>query len=100
MLAAFCLLSPHFAGGATSSFDGIFIHCLHFCQHHMSAVYSYFAKQKWMVGFKQAVLLRCVCIYVFVYFAFVLATSQRVGFLTSGALGAVWPPLSAGCRHR
>ena len=30
------------------------------------------------------------------YFAFVLATSQRVGFLTSGALGAVWPPCQQG----
>ena len=58
------------------------------------------SKSGWLGFYKQAVLLRCVCIYIFVYFAFVLATSQRVGFLTSGALEAVWPPLSAGCRHR
>ena len=81
-------------------FASFVIHCLHFCQYHLSAVATLQSKSGWLGFYKQAVLLSYVYIYVFAFFAFVLATSQRVGFLTSGALGAVWPPLSAGCRHR
>ena len=81
-------------------FASFVIHCLHFCHYHLSAVATLPSKSGWLGFYKQAVLLSYVYIYVFAFFAFVLATSQRVGFLTSGALGAVWPPLSAGCRHR
>ena len=51
------------------------------------------SKSGWLGFYKQAVLLKYVCV---MYFAFVLATSQRVGFLTSGALGLCGPPCQQG----
>ena len=61
-------------------FASFVIHCLHFCQYHLSAVATLPCKSGWLGFYKQAVLLRYVSLYVFVFLHLFLLLRRGLGF--------------------